>query len=99
MCDVRTVQAADMRLKKRELFPGKFIASTYFSHPSQEDKHQWYYLYEQKPEEMWIFRGYDSDSSRPRFPTGHTAIRTPEVGLDDIPARESIEARAIVVWE
>lgn len=99
MCDCRTVHAADMRLKRRELMPGKFIASTYFSHPHKEDTHQWYYLHEQTPEELWIFRGYDSDSSGPRFPTGHTAIRTPETGLDQIPARESIEVRSIVVWD
>jgi hypothetical protein len=46
-----------------------------------------------RPEEIFAFKLYDSDSSLPQW-TGHTAINDPETSAD-APPRQSMEIRTI----
>lgn len=77
MADCRSVPEADFRVKKREYAPGVFGGSYSLAHGRAEDTHRWYYLHEQTPEEVFFFRGYDSDQSTPGYRTPHTAFRVP----------------------
>lgn len=60
---------------------------------SYNPSHRWYYLPRMQPREMFAFKLYDSDASRPQW-TGHTAIVDPETPTG-APARQSIEIRTI----
>ena len=59
--------------------------------------HQWYYLPNMDPEDLLLFKGYDS-----RDPdcmnAMHTAFDNPMAG-DDAPPRRSIEARFIAFYD
>ncbi|KAI1073629.1 hypothetical protein F5B20DRAFT_497541 [Whalleya microplaca] len=75
-----------------EVGPG--VEGWFLKKPSKEhSKHSWWYLNEQTPEEVLLFRQYDSEGS-PVVP--HTAISFPGPVPDE--ARESIEVRMIVVY-
>lgn len=58
--------------------------------------HRWCYISQQRPEELLVFREYDSDRSQPGWRCPHTAFRIP--GTEHLPARESIECRALALW-
>ncbi len=60
---------------------------------SYSPDHRWYYASLMQPEELFAFKLYDSDSSRPQW-TGHTAINDPEAAAD-APARQSMEIRTL----
>lgn len=77
VADCRSVPDEDFRVKKREYAPGVFGGSYSLAHGSQENTHKWYYLHHQTPEELLVFRGYDSDQSTPGYRTPHTAFRVP----------------------
>lgn len=55
--------------------------------------HRWFYTSQMQPDELYAFKLYDSDSTRPQW-TGHTAINDPE-SPGDAPARQSMEIRTI----
>ena len=61
------------------------------------EKHRWYYLYGQTPEEVLLIKCFDSklDGRARRVP--HTAFVNPET--EGEMARESIEVRALVFHE
>lgn len=62
--------------------------------PSQ----RWYYAPHMTPDEVLLFKGWDSrDDGRARF-TPHTSFNSPET-RDDAPRRESIELRTLVIVE
>jgi len=68
---------------------------TYDVKPNQ--RHKWYYLHEQTPEEPLLIRCFDSKlDGRPRR-VPHTAFSNPDY-TDSYP-RESIEVRALVFHE
>lgn len=58
--------------------------------------HKWCYLAQQGPEELLVFREYDSDRSTPGWRCPHTAFRVP--GSEHLPARQSIECRGLALW-
>jgi hypothetical protein len=60
-----------------------------------EPQHRWYYFSDMRPDELLIFKGYDSDD--PQSASGaHVAFDNP---LTDAPnGRISIEARYIIFW-
>ena len=62
---------------------------------SYEPQHRWYYFSDMRPDELLIFKGYDSD--HPQSASGaHVAFDNP---LADTPnGRISIEARYIIFW-
>jgi hypothetical protein len=57
-------------------------------------EHQWYYLYEQTPEEVLLIKCFDSKTDGRARRAPHTAFVNEE--HKDKPNRESIEVRALV---
>lgn len=66
------------------------------SHAQNDQQHQWHYMSEMTPDEIVIFKGYDTDQSKPGWRCPHTAINLLE--SDHEPPRESIEARIVCFW-
>ncbi|MEJ1962383.1 MAG: CmcJ/NvfI family oxidoreductase [Gammaproteobacteria bacterium] len=60
---------------------------------SYNPHHRWYYAPRMQPDEVLVFKLFDSDASRVQW-TGHTAFDDPAAAAD-APARESIEIRTI----
>ena len=60
---------------------------------SYSPRHRWYYAPRMQPDEVLVFKLFDSDRSRVQW-TGHTAFDDP-TAAPDAPARESIEIRTI----
>ena len=58
--------------------------------------HRWYYIPNQKKEEVLLLKCYDSDEHRSRF-TAHSAFEDP-TSPHDAPPRESIEVRTLVFF-
>ena len=59
--------------------------------------HRWWYLSDMQPDEVWVFKNYDSvNDGRARF-TPHTAFS--DTGLEQVAPRESIEFRVFVVFD
>jgi hypothetical protein len=94
LCDASTVVASDlhdsevrgglMDTNRRPLFGYNL---------SYNPAHRWYYVPGMEPWELYAFKLYDSDASRPQW-TGHTAIVDPESPAD-APPRQSMEIRTI----
>jgi hypothetical protein len=94
LCDASTVQADD--LNDSEIRGGLDDPNRpplYGYNLSYNPAHCWYYTSQMRPDELYAFKLYDSDPSRPRW-TGHTAIDDPETTVD-APPRESIEIRTV----
>lgn len=65
--------------------------------PANPTDHKWYYASQMTPDEVLMFKMYDSrkgDDVPRRVP--HTSFRSPS---DHGPPRESVELRAFVIWE
>jgi hypothetical protein len=60
---------------------------------SYNPAHRWYYTPRMRPDELYAFKLYDSDATRPQW-TGHTAIVDPDAAADASP-RQSMEIRTI----
>ena len=61
-------------------------------------QHRWYYASDMQPDEVILLKCFDTaQDGRARY-TGHTGFRNPECPADFI-ARESIEARTVVVFD
>lgn len=62
------------------------------------DKHQWFYKHGIAPEEVILIKCFDSKTDGRARRVPHTAFVDPTSG-EDVPARESIEIRALVFHE
>jgi hypothetical protein len=94
LCDAATVQPGD--LHESEIRGGLDDPNRpplYGYNLSYSPDHRWYYTSHMQPDEVFAFKLYDSDASRPQW-TGHTAIDDPEAPAD-APPRQSIEVRTI----
>lgn len=60
---------------------------------SYNPRHRWYYAPLMQPDEVLVFKLFDSDRSRVQW-TGHTAFDDPTTSASD-PPRESLEIRTI----
>jgi len=60
---------------------------------SYSPRHRWFYAPLMQPDEVLVFKLFDSDPGRVQW-TGHTAFDDPSAATD-APARESIEVRTI----
>lgn len=58
--------------------------------------HRWFYFPVMQPDEVLIFKGFDSDSTKASF-TLHSAFENPEMP-DDAPPRQSIEVRTFAIF-
>ena len=73
--------------------PEMRFESTWFFHNSA---HRWHYFRDMTRDEILIWCAYDADSSRPQF-VPHSAFDDPNCPTS-VPARVSIEARALVYF-
>lgn len=60
--------------------------------------HRWYYYPSMTPQEMLVFKTYDSRLNRPARMTAHCAFDDPTAPADALP-RRSIEARCLVLLD
>jgi hypothetical protein len=60
----------------------------------EELRHKWYYLHEQTPDEVMLFKIYDSDEVAKTKGVAHSAVVVE--GTEELPPRQSIEMRAFV---
>jgi hypothetical protein len=94
LCDASTVVASD--LHPSEVRGGLMDPDRPPLHGfnlSFNPAHRWYYVPVMHPGELYAFKLYDSDASRPQW-TGHTAFADPESPAD-APPRQSMEIRTI----
>ncbi|PSN65222.1 hypothetical protein BS50DRAFT_527433 [Corynespora cassiicola Philippines] len=97
VADATTVPDSDYQLRARS-FPSGIKSGNYvMSHADNEERHQWYYMSVMKPNEIVVFKGYDTNQDLPGWRCPHTAFVLP--GTESLPTRESIEARIICFWE
>lgn len=59
-------------------------------------RHRWYYFSGMTPDEVLVFKRWDSDPSKARY-VPHTAFTDPAVGADATP-RASVEMRTVCYW-
>ena len=67
--------------------------------PKGEEEHRWYYLPEQKVDEVYAIKLFDSEAQKeggPVLGVPHSAFELE--GTSDQPPRRSVELRAIVIW-
>jgi hypothetical protein len=94
LCDASSVSPGD--LNDSEVRGGLMDPerpSLYGYNLSFNPQHRWYYAPLMQPDEVLVFKLFDSDRSRVQW-TGHTAFDDPST-KPDAPARESIEVRTI----
>ncbi|KAK0786562.1 hypothetical protein LTR91_014405 [Friedmanniomyces endolithicus] len=91
LCDATTI-SSELLVKAayiREDYHGESL------YPLQSDKYKWYYLSNQRSDEVLIFKSYDSSASAKARYCPHASFENP-FAQADAPCRESIEARVLV---
>jgi hypothetical protein len=58
LCDARTLEAST-DLEAADLVYAEYVVENRQIY--QSDRHKWYYLSDQQPDEMWVFMQSDSD--------------------------------------
>lgn len=94
LCDASTVIESD--LNDSEVRGGLMDPDRpplYGYNLSYNPQHRWFYAPLMQPDEVLVFKLFDSDRGRVQW-TGHTAIDDPS-SATDAPARESFEVRTI----
>lgn len=109
MCDARSVPEDDLRERPLKMppptqsnvaamteGPEENISMWSVIPPKDPKQHKWFYASEMSPEEVLLFKIFDSkqDGAARRAP--HTAFTTPD---DFGPPRNSLEVRCFVFWE
>lgn len=84
------------RVVKAEDKEMKIEVENCFTGASKDGSHQFYYMHEQRPDEVLIFKTADSDDQPKAGAVTHTSFEVP--GTEDMPTRESIEIRLMVVY-
>lgn len=98
VCDASTVAATD--LNDSEVHGGLGDANRpplYGYSVSFNPNQRWYYVPQMRPEEVLVFKLFDSDAARVQW-TAHSAFQHPDTP-PDAPPRESIEIRTISFFE
>lgn len=97
LCDASTVSRDD-------LFPSEIVGglggvdfSLWGLNLAYQLDHRWCWLPHQRPEEMMVFKLFDTDDDAVQF-TAHTSFNPPDVPHDAAP-RESIELRTIAYFD
>lgn len=94
LCDASSVEESDLNPSEvRGGLGDPNRRSLYGFNLSYNPKHRWYYVPRMQPDEVLVFKLFDSDRSRVQW-TGHTAFDDPATPAD-APPRESIEIRTI----
>lgn len=92
VCDVTSLRPGDARESKVVMgyADGDVEFFTQLYHP--HERHRWYYFSDMTPDEVLVFKSYDTDAARPGY-VPHCAFVDP--GMPTGAARISIEAR---IW-
>jgi len=94
-CDFRTVEAQD--LVPVAMLGGPYDGEVYHLRANQAQK--WYFYKDQTPSDVVLLKCYESEPGEGRaMVTPHSAFVDPAVPYG-VPARESIEVRALVCYE
>jgi hypothetical protein len=94
LCDASTVAASDLNDSEvRGGLNDPNRPSLWGYNLSYNPAHRWWYAPRMRPDEVLVFKLFDSDRSRVQW-TGHTAFDDP-TALPDAAPRESIEIRTI----
>jgi hypothetical protein len=97
VCDARTVFAEDMYDSEVRGGLGDPNRPTLYGFSvGFNPKQRWYYVPEMRPDEVLVFKLFDSDSSAVQW-TAHSAFDHPDTP-PDAPPRESIEMRTIAFF-
>jgi len=93
LCDIRSIEANDMVEAERRApnHIGEISLATY--NPS----HRWSYFADMRPDEVLLFKTFDSNCQGKNICSIHTAIDLPDAPVNARP-RESIESRAFVFY-
>ena len=93
LCDVRSIDSSDMVDAERRAANhiGEISLATY------NPNHRWYYFSEMRPDEVLLFKTFDSIHEGKTLCSIHTAIDLPDAPANAKP-RESIESRAFVFY-
>ena len=93
LADASTIEQKDL-IETDQIFPDR-VGEIY--HLAYEEKQKWYWASEMQNNEAFIFKNWDSDTSKKilKF-TPHTSFNIPNQNINKSP-RESIEARIFVV--
>ncbi len=100
-CDSRSVMRDELSPILVADYGGvKTEFETFMVNPPEKDTHEWYAFPAMKPDEVVVFRSFDSDCVASGLPfwTPHSAFLDPTAPAD-APARESIEMRAICLFK
>lgn len=98
VCDARTAAVEDSHdltavLEETEGAPQRHHIAAYAFEP----RHQWYYFSGMTPEELLIFKTYESDPARP-YAVPHSAFDDPSFAESAVP-RASAEARVLLAFD
>jgi hypothetical protein len=97
LCDASTVRTESMRPVRIYNRPGE-PPTPFYGHPIEyEESQQWYYFPLMTPDEVLVFKQFDSWVDRLRW-GAHCAFDDPETAVDAEP-RSSFEVRALVFFE
>ncbi|RHZ68076.1 hypothetical protein CDV55_107860 [Aspergillus turcosus] len=92
ICDATSVEPDD--LVAADIIYPKFIAENYMLHHNENQR--WYWLPDQKADEVLVFKAHDSEGSASR-PCPHGAFPLP-CQDEKTPPRESIDVRLLVMY-
>ncbi len=93
-CDLRSIEPGDMVDAERRApnHIGEISLATY------NPAHRWFYFADMRPDEVLLFKTFDSSNQGNTLCSIHTAIDLPDAPANAQP-RESIESRAFVFYE
>jgi len=97
VADATTVEAKDLIVSHIVLGPPERETRIQTNMVAFNPRHRWVYFSDMRPDELLLFRGYESDPARSR-PAPHTAFDDPSAG-DDAPPRESIDIRCVAFFD
>jgi hypothetical protein len=93
----RDLHAFDYRAKGHK---GDYLLEAYMiSKPARAEDHEWYYVPDQEPHEVWMFKFADTESQyddRIAACCGHGSPLV--LGTEGADPRESVEARVLAFW-
>jgi hypothetical protein len=98
VCDASTVHSSDLNDSEVRGGLGDPNRPTLYGYSvSFSPNQRWYYVPNMRPEEILVFKLFDSDSSAVQW-TAHSAFEHPDTA-SDAPPRESIEMRTIAFFK
>ena len=91
VADYRSIDLEQDLVTTRFIYPDRETSTNSFRY---SPGHKWYYLSDQTPDEVTLFKCFDSDVNKARFAL-HSAFAD-KTSPADAPLRQSIEVRAMV---